>query len=174
MQYFNSLKRLLAVSALLLAPFAYADGTDAGTPVTNGVTLDFTVGAVAQTATTDVTFVVDRKLRLDVATPNANWVSAVAGQTGPTATSIQFEITNNSNDAVDIQVALIEQGASVDVDSFPDTAGASPISVATVTMWEDLDGNGLLDGPEVAFGAPTLGQHSLTGATGEDVTSTLR
>jgi len=170
MQYSNSLIRLVfCMGALLVGANALADGTDAGTPVTNGVTLEFTAGSVTQTQTTNVTFVVDRKLRLDVATPNANWVSAVAGQSGATASSIQFDVTNNSNDSAEIVVALIEQGAGVDVDSFADVSGANPIS-ATVTIWEDLNSNGLLDGPEVAFPGAALGQHALTGPTAEDAT----
>ncbi len=118
MQYLKRLSQLLLTAGgLSISLSAWADGTDSGTPVTNDVQMSFTVGLVPQTASSDVTFVVDRKLRLDVGTPNGNWVSAVPGQTGVTASSVQFVIDNNSNDSVEVVIALLDQGA-LDVDGY--------------------------------------------------------
>lgn len=137
MQYLKRLSQLLlTVTGLGISLSAWADGTDSGTPVTNDVQMTFTVGATAQTASSDVTFVVDRKLRLDVGTPNGNWVSAVPGQAGVTASSVQFAVVNNSNDSVDVVIALIDQGA-LDIDGSGyfgvviDRANQSPINCSS-------------------------------------------
>ena len=172
MQYLKRLSQtLLAVGGLSFSLFTWADGTDSGTTVTNAVTMSFTVGLVDQTASTDISFLVDRKLRLDVGTPNANWVSAVAGQAGATSSSVQFEITNNSNDDnVNVVIALVDQSA-LDVDGY-DPVGATPIAPTAITIWEDTDANGLLDGGEIALGVAT-GVYALSGTFNEDDLRTI-
>ena len=108
---------------------------------------------------------------VDVGTPNANWVSAVAGQAGATASSVQFEITNNSNDGgITVVGALVDQ-SNIDVNGY-DSVGASPIVPTGLTIWEDTDGNGLLDGAEVSLGAAT-GVYALAGTFAEDDLRTI-
>lgn len=171
MQYLKRLSQLLLTAGGLgLSLSAWADGTDSGTPVTNDVQMSFSVGAVPQTASSDVTFVVDRKLRLDVGTPNGNWVSAVPGQAAATASSVQFEINNNSNDSVEVVIALLDQGA-LDVDGY-DPVGASPIAPTGLTVWEDTNADGIVNGGENVLGT-TTGVYTLTGAFAEDDVRTI-
>ncbi len=171
MQYLQRLKHLvLTLGALTFGVSAWADGTNSGTPVTNDVTMSFSVGAVPQTATADITFVVDRKLRLDVGTPNGNWMTAVAGQTGAGATSIQFEVTNNSNDGVEAVIAVVDQ-SNIDVDGY-DPVGAAAIAPTGITVWEDTNGDGVLDGGETTLGTAT-GVYALTGTLAEDEIRTI-
>jgi hypothetical protein len=172
MQYLKRLSQtLLAVGGLSFSLFTWADGTDSGTTVTNAVTMSFTVGAVSQNASTDISFLVDRKLRLDVGTPNGNWVSAVAGQAGATSSSVQFEITNNSNDDnVNVVIALVDQLATL-VTGY-DPVGSTAIVPTGLTVWEDTDANGLLDGAEVSLGVAT-GVYALAGTFNEDDIRTI-
>ena len=171
MQYLKRLSQLLlTVTGLGISLSAWADGTDSGTPVTNDVQMTFTVGFVDQTASSDVTFLVDRKLRLDVGTPNGNWVSAVPGQAGVTASSVQFAVVNNSNDSVDVVIALVDQGA-LDIDGY-DPAAASPIAPVGLTVWEDTNADGVLDSGETILGT-TTGVYALTGTFAEDEERTI-
>ncbi len=172
MQYLKRLSQVvLAVGGLSCGLLAWADGTDSGTTVTNGVTMDFTVAAVPQTATTNVSFVVDRKLRLDVGTNQSDWVNAVAGQASTTGASIQFLVENNSNDSVDVVIALIDQ-SNIDVTGFPSSAGPAPIVPTGLTIWEDTNGDGVLDGGETVLGA-AAGDFALTGTLLEDEIRTI-
>ena len=152
MQYLKRLSQLLLTACgLSFSLFAWAEGTDSGTTVTNNVELSFTVASVDQTASADVSFVVDRKLRLDVGALNGNWVTAVAGQSGTVGAPIQFEITNNSNDGgVEVVVALMDQSL-LDVDGF-DAVGATPIAPPLLTIWEDTNADGVFDGGEPLLG----------------------
>jgi len=172
MQYLKKISQLLLTAGgLSFSLFAWADGTDSGTSVTNDVTMSFTVGAVSQSANADITFVVDRRLRLDVGALDTNWVSAVAGQAGATASSVQFEITNNSNDDnVEVVIALIDQG-QIDVDGY-DPVVASALSLDGLTIWEDTNANGLVDGAEVVLGT-TAGVFALAGSMNEDDVRTI-
>ena len=172
MQYLKRLSQVvLAIGGLSSGLLAWADGTDSGTTVTNGVTMDFTVATVAQTATTDVSFVVDRKLRLDVGTNQSDWVNAVAGQVSTTGASIQFTVENNSNDSVDVVIALIDQ-SNIDVTGFPTSAGPTPILPTGLTIWEDTNGYGVLDGGETTLGTAE-GDYALTGTLAEDEVRTI-
>ncbi len=173
MYQLNRLGRIfLAALSLAYAFDAVADGTDSGTTVTNSVTMNYTVNSVSQSANTSVDFTVDSKLRLDVTTPQTEWVTAVPGQTqgGGTATSIQFVVTNNSNASTDVVIAVIDQ-ALQQVDGFS-TIGSTAISPTTITVWEDTDGDGVLDGGETTLGT-TAGSYALTGTLAEDEERTI-
>ena len=167
----------LSLSALLftlmgLVSSAYADGTNSGTIVTNSVSMTYTVNSVSQTASASVDFTVDRRLRLDVTTPQTDWVSAVPGQTqgAGNASSIQFVVTNNSNDGLDVVIALIDQ-ALQQVDGFT-AVGTTPITPLAITVWEDTNGDGILDGGENTLGN-TAGTYALTGTLAEDEARTI-
>ncbi|MEM7077417.1 MAG: hypothetical protein AAF513_02200 [Pseudomonadota bacterium] len=173
MQYLKRTCRTLCGLCLLaLASWAFADGTDANVVVTNSVTINYSVNSVAQSDTTSVDFTVDRKLRLDVTTPQADWVSALPGQNqgAGTASSIQFNVTNNSNDSVDVVIALIDQ-ALQQVDGFS-AIGATAITPANITVWEDTNGDGVLDGGENTLGNSD-GVYALTGTLLEDDVRTI-
>lgn len=111
----------------LLSSSVQAAGTNVSTPVQNSVTLSYQVNSVGQTASTSVTFNVDRKLVLDVTTTDADWVPVVPSQDvttpGASLPALNFTVTNSSNDATNIVLGLIDQdGNTVTGFSAPGTA----------------------------------------------------
>ncbi|MEQ9452115.1 MAG: hypothetical protein RJQ07_11080 [Pseudomonadales bacterium] len=153
MQYLNRVRLIaLSVTALCATPGVYALGTDADQDVTNSVTMSYEVNSIAQSTTTSVTFEVDRKYVVAVGTGDTDWVTAIPGQTFASGnySSLQFSVTNNSNDAVGIRLALIDQ-ADTDVTGFTDPATAELVS-DLVTVWEDSNGNGVFDAGDQNLG----------------------
>ena len=158
MQYLKRVGLLVAsLTAALANVSVWAEGTDADTDVTNSVSMSYSVNSVGQVATTSVTFEVDRKYVLNVTTSDTDWVTAVPGQTFASGnySSIQFTVTNNSNDEVALRLALVDQG-DTDVTGFPDSATAELISTL-VTVWEDTDGSGTFNAGDQNLGN-ALGQ----------------
>ena len=102
----------LVATGTLYASTVFAEGTDASTVVTNAVTLDFQVNAIAQSTTTSTSFTVDRKLLLEVVTQNADWVTAVPGQLAATdgsTNALDYLVSNRSNDSTDVEIALLDR-----------------------------------------------------------------
>lgn len=131
---------VLAVVGVAFAPFALALGTPADQAVTNSVTMSYQVNAINQTATTSVSFEVDRKYLVDVTTSDTNWVTAVPGQDFASGnfSSLRFTVRNDSNDTVGIRLALLDQGATQISGGDPwDPVGAGVLSAAGLTVWED-------------------------------------
>ena len=137
----TSTRRLLgAVSAFALVAAAsspaMAAGTGAGEIIQNTVTVDYTVGGVAQTQISDSDeFTVDRKINVTVA--------AVGGSPAVSANQDQvvreFTVTNTSNDTVGFALSAI-QGAAPD------------FSLDNIIIFDDLDGDGQYDaGEEITF-----------------------
>lgn len=123
---FKHIGKLLAVGALLLlwvgwAPGALANltanGTEAGTEITNDATLDFSVATIAQdqisTADPDqlgtATFLVDRVLNVNVTVNDAEEVNVTPGETNA---KLSFDVTNLSNDDIDILLGLSRNAAN--------------------------------------------------------------
>jgi hypothetical protein len=128
----------LALGALL-ASSVQAAGTDVSTPVQNSVTLSYQVNSVGQTASTSVTFNVDRKLVLDVTSTDAGWVPVVPSQDvstpGASLPALNFTVTNSSNDATNIVLGLIDQdGNAVTGFSAPGTAFANTPGAVVVAI----------------------------------------
>ena len=122
-----------AMIALLSAP-AVAEGTSAGTTITNTATIDFRVGGVDQTeVVASDTFDVDRKVNLIVTRVSGPAVSVSPGQTGAV---IVFDVTNLSNDTIDMALSVIQSGA----DNF---------DADNVVIYLD-DGDGVFDGGDTA------------------------
>lgn len=107
-------KQLLgAVSAAALIAFsaspALAAGTSAGDTITNTVTVDFQVGGVDQTAVQDSdALTVDRKVNVLVTEVGAATTSVSPGQEQAVTT---FEVTNLSNDAIDLALSIAQPGS---------------------------------------------------------------
>jgi uncharacterized repeat protein (TIGR01451 family) len=126
--------KLLAAAMLLgsaQAAFAVDLGTDASTPINNSASVSFSVGGVPQTAPADGTanFVVDRKV--DVI------VDAVSGDTGaPLATnkSLEFDVTNKTNDTMDFLLSLEHVASPTD-----------QFDADNTVIWVDTNGNGTLE-----------------------------
>lgn len=90
----------------LVATPAQAAGTQAGSTITNTVTVSYQVGGIAQTAqTASNAVIVDRKVNLTVASA----ASTTTVSPGQTAASTAFTITNASNDTIDIGLAVVNQ-----------------------------------------------------------------
>ena len=169
MQYINRLSRFVLVALAITSSYsAMAVGTASGELVNNSVSMTFTAGGVTgQTATAAVDFLVDSKLDLAVTNNDLEWVTAVPGQTqaAGSASSTRFTVSNNSNVSTGIVIAVIDQGLQ-QVDGFT-AVGATAISPTTITVWEDTNDNGVLDGAETALGT-SPGVYTLAGTFAED------
>lgn len=96
---------ILASAAFAATP-AFAEGTTAGTPVQNTVTLTYQVGGVDQSEETDSDeFIVDRKINLTVAEDGNITTTVVPGQE---VAVTEFTVTNSSNDVIDIRLAATQ------------------------------------------------------------------
>lgn len=122
-----------AMIALQTAPAA-AEGVSAGTTITNTATIDYRVGGVDQTEilATD-TFEVDRKVNFVITRASDPTTTVSPGQSDAV---IAFDISNLSNDTIDLVLAAAQLGT----DDF---------DADNVTIYVD-DGNGTFDGTETA------------------------
>ena len=135
----SKLKLLVATSAFSMATlgvnpaFAADLGTDAGTSITNSVSVAFNVGGTPQTAETDSdTFLVDRKVNLVVTKSDAVNTTVAPGSTQQAVT---YTVSNQTNDTIDVLLTA-EQPTSDDFN----VTGA-------ITFYQD-DGNGIFDGAD--------------------------
>lgn len=130
---------LASASALALAASpALAAGTEAGTTITNTVTVNFNVGGFSQVAEVDTDeFVVDRKVDIVVAEVNGTTTQVSPGQTQAVTV---FTVTNTSNDTLDFVLSSSQQtgGASA-------YSGADSFDATNVRFYIDENGDGLLD-----------------------------
>lgn len=101
---------LIAASAMPAFAQEYSDGTTAGTPIQNSVSVTYNVAGTAQTPETSNTdeFLVDRVIDLTVAEAN-NTPTTVAPDQENMVTS--FNVTNLSNDVLDFGLS-VAQGTS--------------------------------------------------------------
>lgn len=120
---------LLFLVASAAATPALAAGTAAGTSISNGATINYQVNSIAQDAIvgTPVTFVVDRKINLTVATTD---VAAVSVTPGSTARVLTFTVTNTGNGTQDFALSAIAVAtAAASKFGGNDTINASSVSV---------------------------------------------
>ena len=99
----------ISVAALGANPAFAADlGTDAGTSITNNVSVAFNVGGTAQTAETDSdTFVVDRIVNLVVTKSDAVNTSVAPGST---LQAVTYTVSNQTNDTIDVLLTSEQLG----------------------------------------------------------------
>ena len=112
----------LAMVGLLGSGAAHALGTLSGTSISNLATLNYSVGATAQSpigssaagntsgAGTATSFLVDNKVNLSVTTSDTTFVSVVPGQTIATASANQvatFLVTNTGNTTQDFALTSL-------------------------------------------------------------------
>lgn len=136
-----------AVSAVALIAMsstpAIAAGTSAGDTITNTVTVSYQVGNDPNT-TQDVTdtdsFTVDRRIDVNVNLTSATPVTVAPGQVQAV---LAFDVTNLSNDAVDLDLSTV-------------LTGGTPANITNITIYEDLNGDGVLDQAEINAGAITF------------------
>ncbi|SHN55529.1 hypothetical protein [Erythrobacter sanguineus] len=122
-----------AFVAMQSAP-AVAEGTSAGTTITNTATIDFRVGGIDQTEVVDTdSFDVDRKVNFVVTRASDPTTSVSPGEAGAV---IAFDVGNLSNDAIDLVLAVTQSGT----DDF---------DADNVTIYID-DGDNIFGGTDVA------------------------
>lgn len=118
----------VALVALSTAP-AYAAGTTAGDSITNTVFVDYQVGGFDQTQETDTdTFIVDRRVNVTVAAVSASRTDVSPNQTDAV---IEFDVTNLSNDIIDLELTTA-------------LGGSNDFVLSGVTIYED-NGDGVFD-----------------------------
>jgi len=124
----------LVLVALSAAP-AFAEGTEAGTTITNEVSVSFQVGGITQTVeeATDE-FVVDRKVNLTVVEMGG---SATLVTPGSTSQVTIFEVTNLSNDTVDFALSIAQQSGGAGAFS-----GTDNFNTGAVKYYLDTDNSG--------------------------------
>jgi uncharacterized repeat protein (TIGR01451 family) len=126
-------------SVLLSAAPAYAAGTTQGTDITNTVTVNYQVGAVAQpvvNSNTD-TFKVDRKVLFTVSEVAPATTTVAPGQQDAIVT---YSVSNTANDVLDFSLtaANIVGGAA--------PRGTDNIDASNLEICVDADGNGSCSG----------------------------
>ena len=135
----SKLKLLVATSAFSMASLgvnpAYAGdlGTDAGTSITNNVSVAFNVGGTIQTAETDSdTFVVDREVNLVITKSDA--VNTIVAP-GATQQAVTYTVSNQTNDTIDVLLTA-------------EQLGGDDFNVTGATTFYLDDGNGIFDGAD--------------------------
>ena len=138
----KNIKRLAGASALVIAVLgassAMAAGTTAGSTITNVATVNYQVGAVAQTAVQATNnLIVDRRISLTVVQLGTSTTSVGPGQAQAATT---FTVTNTSNAPLDLGLtaANIVGGAA------PNGGGTDAFNVGAFTYYID-DGDNVFD-----------------------------
>ena len=127
--------------AILAAAPAFAQttttGTPAGTVVNNTAQASYTVNGAAQTASSNTSsFVVDRKVNLNVTTAQAANTQVNLGQTGAVTT---FTVTNTTNG---IQDFLLDPDQNFGTIVF---TGTDNFDLTNLRAYVDSNGNGVYD-----------------------------
>ena len=139
MKHANRLLCAASISALaaLGATPAYAAGTTAGATITNTVSVNFQVGGVSQTAqTASNSVIVDRKVNLTIV--NVGTTTSVSP--GQTAAVTTFQVTNSSNDTLDLSLAALNQAGGTAAHG-----GTDVIDVSNFKYYADTNSNGVYD-----------------------------
>lgn len=126
-----TLRLVSLVAALLLGQQALAEGTEAGTSVTNTASVDYFVGGIDQAdiPSNTVTFLVDRRV-------NFTLVPSSTGDLVPVSPGgndywVDFLLTNVSNSDLDFDLGLLEAALTTPVDgSGNDTADMGTLDYA--------------------------------------------
>lgn len=133
-------KAMFGIALAATAGTAFAEqGTNAGTDISNSATVNYVVSTVAQdpVPSNTVTFKVDRKVNLTVAEVGSAPTEVPPGAQDQT---LRFQVTNLSNDTVDIALSA-SQGTG---DSF---------DTSNVQFYVDVDADGVFE-PGAADGSP--------------------
>lgn len=156
---------LATALALVMAPSAFATGTDAGTNITNTASVAYDVGGIPQPPVTNPTpddFEVDRRILFTVAATDG----AESVIPGATAQALTYVIQNDTNGAVDFYLSVEEITGTDDFD------GADGGSAALFYL---DDGDGVFNGGDTLLPTSPLGKPYLAAVPEYDGTpATLR
>ena len=123
-----------AALTVLCASPALASGTQAGSTITNTVSVNYQIGSVSQTAqSASNSFTVDRKIAMTVAEVGSATTSVSPGASNQVTT---FTVTNNSNEVLDFALSAAQQTGLAGAHSNTDT-----FDVTNVRIYLD-DGDG--------------------------------
>ena len=132
-----------AVALIAMSSPALAVGTTAGDTITNSVSVTYQVGNdpnTEQTATDSDTFTVDRVVDVNVNLTSATPVQVAPGQTQAV---LAFDVTNLSNDVVDLDLSTV-------------LTGGTAANIENITIYRDANGDGVLQQSEIDAGAITF------------------
>ncbi|MEL7446049.1 MAG: hypothetical protein AAGK02_09575 [Pseudomonadota bacterium] len=116
---------------------AMAEGTSAGDPITNNVTVSYQVGGVDQTDETDSdSFAVDRKVNVVVEEDGDDTTSVAPGEEQAVLT---FDVTNSSNDIVDLDLSADDVSGDLTNIQFYEDDGDGVFDASTDTLVTFLD-----------------------------------
>lgn len=136
--------RLLASASVLAgvafgAAPAFAEGTQAGSTITNTVTLNYQVGGVNQNSVSaSDSFTVDRKVNLTVVEQGSATTSVSPGQTSAVTT---FTVTNSSNAPLDFALAASQLAGGTAAH-----LGTDNFDLTNVRIYRDTNNDGSFDG----------------------------
>ncbi|HZG08547.1 MAG TPA: hypothetical protein VEZ70_06170 [Allosphingosinicella sp.] len=138
----RTLRLLATASTLAAAAFAatpaFAEGTAAGTTITNNVSLNYRVGGVDQTSVTaSNSFIVDRKVNLTVAEVGNTTTSVSPGQQSAVTS---FDVTNASNAPLDFALAATQLSGGT-----AKRGGTDNFNVTDIKLYTDTNNNGSYD-----------------------------
>jgi uncharacterized repeat protein (TIGR01451 family) len=138
-----------ALVAMTSAP-ALAQGTSAGTTISNTVNVTYNVNGITQNAETDTDeFTVDQRVNVTV-----SYVGPATSVTpGSTNQAIAFDVTNLSNSTVDLELtAALNAGAAA--------------NISNIRIFRDTNGDRELDATELGAGPITYLDEVGSSATG--------
>ncbi|MBW2413960.1 MAG: DUF11 domain-containing protein [Deltaproteobacteria bacterium] len=142
---------VLVLALVVSADVVLADGTQAGTVVLNTALVDYDVNGTGQTQeSASEDFTVDRKIDLTVAVNHVAYV-----QTSPSSTTaiLRFTVENTSNDALGFALSAVDEAAAT---VEPTLTGTDEVNAITFAIYEDVNGDGLLDGGDTQDYIDTL------------------
>lgn len=137
---------LMATAAILagaLAPqAAFAEGTLAGTTLSNTASVSYNVSAVAQTAiVASQSVTVDRKINFTISAPGGSFTKAVVqGQTGA---AVRFSVSNLSNAPLDLSVAAVQFASGISIGAI--SGDSDTFDMTSTGIYADTDGNNIFD-----------------------------
>jgi len=164
MKLFNkSIPLSVSLAALFFAQASFADGTEAGTVVSNTATLSYAIGGVDQSpidskdenGNDETTFTVDQKVDLTVTGKNADLKSGVSPSSPKTATAnkLTYELSNDGNSVQDFKITVSHlTGDDFDAGTTPATTAPQAAQACEFTVSPSATVNTLADTPTVTLG----------------------
>jgi uncharacterized repeat protein (TIGR01451 family) len=126
-RHFRTAAALGAFALAFAGAPAHAVGTQAGTPVNNTATVQFSIGNVQQSVQSNQTsFVVDRVVNFTVSTSDATFVDVTPGQT---TAFVTFLLSHAGNGSQGFRLTATNAAAGTSVFGSPDNADVTSLAV---------------------------------------------
>lgn len=157
MKLFNkSIKLSVSLAALVLAQTSFADGTEAGTVVSNTATLSYSVGGAVQSdITSDVAdFKVDNKVDLTVTGDSSTNLIVGPSSTSTTPANKLSYVLSNDGNLKQIFTVAVSHLATDDFDAGTTPATAAPQAAEACTF--TINDGTTTTGPHALAATPTV------------------